>query len=121
MAAAASASEAARAEEQRRTAAQQEVSRNATLALDQARADAARAADAARGLRGAAAAAAARCDRGPGNPATAGSGPAAADTGAVLADVLVGMDAAGRAVAALADARSIALDACVSAYRALTP
>src|SRR5574337_2160053 len=120
MAVAASASEAARAEEQRRTAAQQEVSRNATLALDQARADAARAAAAARGLRGAAALAAARCDRSAADTAAAGASAPAADPGAVLADVLVSMEQAGRAVAAVADARDVALDACVGAYRALT-
>src|SRR5574337_592658 len=96
------------------------INKAAELALDQARADAARAATAARGLRSAAALAAARCDRGAGDTAAAGASAPAADPGAVLADVLVSMEQAGRAVAAVADARGVALDACVGAYRALT-
>jgi hypothetical protein len=54
------------------------------------------------------------------NPATARPGPPTPDPGLVLADLLSRMDAAGRELAAVADARGTAGQACQRAYDALT-
>lgn len=54
------------------------------------------------------------------NPAAARPGPPTPDPGLVLADLLSRMDAAGRELAAVADARGTAGQACQRAYDALT-
>jgi hypothetical protein len=54
------------------------------------------------------------------NPAPARPGPPTPDPGLVLADLLSRMDAAGRELAAVADARGTAGQACQRAYDALT-
>ena len=97
-----------------------EIADDAQEQIDRARADAARAARAADGLRAAAQAAARAC-RGAGEGAAAAEGGAsAADAGLVFADVLGGMDARGRELAALADERGAAGAACERAHESLT-
>lgn len=118
-AAAASASEAARAEEQRRAAAQQEVINAVESKRRRAVADAAAAASAAAGLRERAAQLAATCGAA-GDPAAADAGEAAAHAGLVLAELLGRVERAGRAMAAIADARGAAGEACEQAYGSLT-
>ena len=118
--AAASASEAARFEEQRRTVAQQGIIRHAETAQDTIRAAAVRASDAGDGLRFRAAAVAASCDPATSDPAASGAGPAASSPGDLLADVLGRMDEAGRQLAAEADRRGVAGAACESGYGSLT-
>jgi hypothetical protein len=120
-AAAASASEADRVEEQRRLAAQQEVIRHAENQIAEARAAAGRAAAAAGGLRERAAAVAARCDRAPSDTAAASPGPAASDPGVLLADVLGRLEESGRRLAQIADERGAAGAACEASYDALKP
>ena len=117
--AAASASEAARIEEQRRDAAQRKVVDDATNALAAARADALRAGATVAGLRTAASIAAARCNRTPDDPGTVEPSAPASDAGSVLADMLGrAADMAGR-LAAVADERGVAGTACERAYDAL--
>lgn len=72
------------------------------------------------GLRHRATQLAARCPA-PESAAPADPGPTAANPGAVLADVLGRLEAAGRELAAVADARGVAGQACERAYGALRP
>lgn len=98
----------------------QEIAREAE---DQARrlaAAAAAGAVAGDGLRHRATQLAARCPA-PESPAPAEPGPPAAGPGALLADVLGRLEAAGRELAAIADARGAAGQACQRAYGALAP
>ncbi|WP_175992597.1 DUF2514 family protein [Burkholderia vietnamiensis] len=108
--------EAARTEEQRRTAAQQEIAENASKERDQASADAAAAASAADGLRKQVAVLVERA-RHP--AATAGSAPAGDPIG-VLADVLGSIDDRAGELAKIADERGIAGQQCERDYDALT-
>lgn len=109
----------ARIEEQRRTAAQTEIANAATKDLEGARADAAAANDAAGRLRQRVAELLA-AGRATGNPAAAGSGPAAGDPLGVLADVLSRADQRAGILAKYADAARIAGQACERSYDALT-
>jgi hypothetical protein len=70
------------------------------------------------GLRQRAATVAARCEA-PRDPAAAVDRPAANDAGVVLADVLGRLEETARRLAALADERGTAGDACERAYDAL--
>lgn len=108
---------AARAEEQRRVAAHQEVARAAHSATVRARADAAAARSAADRLREYAAglAAAAACD-----PAPAAAGASAAGPGLLLAELLGRADQRAGVLAEYADQARIAGLACERAYDALT-
>lgn len=72
------------------------------------------------GLRHRATQLAARCPA-PESAALAEPGPTAASPGAVLADVLGRLEAAGRELAAVADARGVAGQACERAYGVLRP
>lgn len=109
----------ARAVEQRRYAALQEIVDAAQSDHDRAATDAARARAAAVSLRGAAQAAAARCDRPAGDPAPAPASAAAAGPGLVLADVFGRADdRSGELAEALDRARGAGL-ACERAYDAL--
>ncbi|MCA8087491.1 DUF2514 family protein [Burkholderia cenocepacia] len=108
--------DAARAEEQRRTAAQQEVAENAAKQRDQARADAAAAASAADGLRKQVAVLVERSR----HPATSAGSQAAGDPIGVLADVLGGVDDRAGELAAYADAARIAGQQCERDYDALS-
>ena len=120
--AAASAVQAARTEEQRRTAALQEIADAAHKDLAAARADARRARAAAAGLRNAAQAyAAAHCGGAADDSATAPGGPPAAGPGLVLADLLGRADDRAGELAAAADAARAAGLACERAYDSLTP
>lgn len=94
---------------------QTEAANAATNSARRARADSAAAGRAADGLRGHVATLAGQCS----TPAT-GSAPGA-DPGALLADMLGRMEAAGRELAAEADRARIAGTACERAYEALTP
>lgn len=108
--------EAARAEEQRRTAAQTEIANAATKDAERARQDARTAAATSDGLRKRVAEliAAAR------NPATPASGQAAGDPLDVLADVLSRADKTAGDLAEYADQARIAGHACERAYDSLT-
>jgi len=108
--------EAARTEEQRRTAAQQEIAENAAKERDQAGADAAAAASAADGLRKQVAVLVDRAR----HPATATGSPAAGDALDLLADVLGRTDEAAGEFARIADERGIAGQQCERDYDALT-
>lgn len=110
---------AARAEEQRRSAALQKVANEATHALDRARADAAAAADAGQRLRDRLASVAAACRAGPGDPAAAAPSPAASATGDLLAHVQRRLDEAADGIARHADAAAAAGRACQRAYQSL--
>jgi len=118
--AAATASEAARLEEHRRTAAQQEIAHEAETDRRGAAVAAARAGVAGNGLRVRAAAVAAGCHPAAADPAAAGAGPPAANAALVLADMLGRLEVAGRQLAAIADERGIAGAACQRAYDSLT-
>ncbi|WP_041490648.1 DUF2514 family protein [Burkholderia cepacia] len=108
--------EAARTEEQRSTAAQQEVAENASKDRDQARADAVAAASAADGLRKQLAVFVA----GARHPAaSAGSSPAGDPIG-MLADVLGSIDDRAGELAEYADRARIAGQQCERDYDALT-
>jgi Protein of unknown function (DUF2514) len=113
------ATEAARAEEQRRIAALMEIANESALRAEQSRVAALAADAAAVGLRQRAAAIAARCSASRGHPSPAASGPPAADPGRMLADVLGRLEEAGRELAAIADQRGAAGAACQTAYDAL--
>ena len=120
---AAAAQLAARAEEQRRAAAHQEALDAYEAQLARARADAA-IADAAAGRlrqRVAALIRAARGDSGGADPGVAPPGPAAQDPAGLLADVLGRCVERVRFLAAAADERGAAGQACERAYDALTP
>ncbi|WP_080432113.1 DUF2514 family protein [Burkholderia ubonensis] len=106
----------ARAEEQRRTAAQQENAEHAAKDRDQARADAAAAASAADGLRKQVAALVA----GARHPAATTGGAPAGDALDLLADVLGRVDARAGELARIADERGIAGQQCQRDYEALT-
>ncbi|QIX17238.1 DUF2514 family protein [Burkholderia multivorans] len=108
--------DAARAEEQRRTAAQQEVADNAAQERDQARADAAAAASAADGLRQQVAVLVERAR----HPATSAGSPAAGDALDLLADVLGRVDERAGELAEALDASRIAGQQCERDYDALT-
>jgi NADH dehydrogenase/NADH:ubiquinone oxidoreductase subunit G len=114
------ATEAARLEEQRRAAAQQEIAdvadRKIAAAVDAlARADAA-----ADRLRHRAAALAASCRGAAADPAAASAGQAASSPGNMLADVQRQLVEAAGLYASVADARGIAGAACERAYQSLT-
>lgn len=109
--------QAARAEEQRRTQAVQEIAHETDAALARARADHAAAVGAGQRLRQQLAAAhAAACRAAP-----AGAGLPAAAAGDLLADVQRRLDEAADAIAQHADAASAAGAACQRSYEALTP
>lgn len=119
-AAAASATTAYRALEARWASAQETIDREARARQDQIRAAAAGAAVAGDGLRLRAAALAASCGGAPAAaPAAAASSPPAGNPGAVLADVLGRLEAAGRQIAEVADQRGAAGAACERAYDAV--
>ncbi|KGU65600.1 hypothetical protein Y037_3082 [Burkholderia pseudomallei MSHR983] len=107
--------EAARAEEQRRTAAQMEIAKHASKQRDQARADAAAAASAADGLRKQVAVLGTVACR---PAASVGSAPAVDPIG-VLADVLGRIDDRAGELAKVADERGIAGQQCERSYDAL--
>jgi hypothetical protein len=114
-----------RATEQRWSTAYGQAATDAAAQLDRARRDADLARTAGNSLRARAAHYASLCaapagpQPGPGAPA-APAGPPASHPGLVLADVLGRLDAAGRELAALADARGAAGTACERAHDALT-
>ena len=108
--------EAARAEEKRRTAAQQEIAEDAAKNRDQARADAAAAGSAADSLRKQVAALVA----GTRHPAVAAGSPAAGDALDLLADVLGRADQRAGELAEYADRARIAGQQCERDYDALT-
>ncbi len=110
----------ARAEEQRRTAAQTEIANAAIQDAKAAQADA-RIADAARRELLARATALANAARRPGDSGIVGSGPAAGDAAGLLADVLGKIDQRAQDLAEFADAAHIAGQACERSYDALTP
>jgi hypothetical protein len=112
------ATQAARADEQRRTAAQQEIANAATKEAESARNDARAAGDAAERLRVRVAelVAASRAS----DPAPAGSGPAAGDTDTLLAELFRRADERAGSLASDLDAARIAGQACERAYNALT-
>lgn len=114
------AEQAERAKEQRRAAAQKEAVDDATKRATQAETARVAADAAAERLRQRAAALAARCDRPGADPGAAAASAPAIGPGAVLADMLGRLDAAGRQLAAVADERGIAGRACERAYEALT-
>jgi Protein of unknown function (DUF2514) len=109
--AAASASEAYRAEEQRRADTTQEIAHVAQIARDHAAADARRADDAHISLLDAARQAT-RGDPAPGNTCPADPGPARPTAAPVLADVLGGIDEAAGILAAALDRATAAGRAC---------
>lgn len=112
--------DAARLEEQRRTAAQTEIANAAKKDADDARADARDAGAAADRLRRRVAEllAAARAGK---DPAAAGGSAPAADPLGVLADVLERADRRAGILAEYADASRVAGQACERSYDALTP
>lgn len=118
--AAIAASEAARREEHRRTAAQTEIVHEAETHRRGAAVAAAGARVAGDGLRVRAAAVAARCDPAAADSGAASASPATDSPGLVLADVLGRLGEAGQHLAALADERGIAGSACERAYSSLT-
>ena len=111
----------ARAEEQRRATALQGAIREAETNLARARADAAAASSAGDRLRQRIATLTSSCRAATGNPASAGSGPAAGAPGDLLADVFDRVDQAVRDIAEHADAARAAGLACQTGYDALTP
>jgi hypothetical protein len=113
------AEEAARAEEQRRTTAQQGIVNDALKRAQESAAAASAADGAAQRLRERAASLAARCGGSPGNSTVAGPSQAASTPGVVLADVLGRLESAGRELAAVATARGIAGAACERSYDSL--
>ena len=113
------AEEAARAEEQRRTTAQQGIINDALRRVKESAAAASAADGAAQRLRERAASLAARCSGSAGNPTVAGPSQAASAPGVVLADVLGRLESAGRELAAVATARGIAGAACERSYDSL--
>ncbi|AOK30299.1 MULTISPECIES: DUF2514 family protein [Burkholderia] len=108
--------DAARAEERRHTAAQQEIAEDAAKQRDRARADAAAAASAADGLRKQVAVLVGRARH---SAVTAGSAPTG-DALDLLADVLGRTDARAGELARIADERGVAGRQCEADYDALT-
>jgi len=107
--------QAARTEEQRRTAAQTEIANAATQAAEKARADARAASATSDKLRQRVAQLVAS------HPATTASSPATDDPIGMLADVFGRADQRAGILAAAADSARIAGQACERAYDALTP
>lgn len=114
--AAASASEAARAEEQHRAAAQLEISHAAEKQITQARADAVAAGDAAGRLRQRATTLATRSCPAASNPTPTGISAPTYDPGLVFPELLGALVDEARRLAAVADDRGIAGQACERAY-----
>lgn len=112
---------AARTEEQRRTAAQTEIANVATRESETARADARAASALADQLRARVAELARRPSAGAGDPAAAGGGETAGDPLGVLANVLSRADRRAGVLAEYADAARVAGRACERAYGALKP
>lgn len=110
----------ARAEEERRDAAQRRISDELATVQAKARADAADAADAAGRLQLRIAALLAAVSRRGGTPDTAAAGAPADDPAGMLADVLGRCIAHARFLAAIADERGAAGRACEQSYDALT-
>jgi hypothetical protein len=111
----------ARAEEQRRSAAQLEITNEAERLSNLGRAAAVRAVAAGDGLRQRAAPIASACDRARSDPSPVIAGQTAPAPGAVLAGVLQRLDDAAGQLAAFADASRIAGLACERSYDALKP
>lgn len=109
-----------RAEEARRQKEAQDVVKEARTRAARAADDARRADHAAGELRDQLAAFVARARAAAGNPAAGGGSPPAADATGVLADMLAGVESAGRAMAAEADRRGSAGLACERQYDSLT-
>ena len=120
LAAAASASEANRSVEQQRAQAAKEIERNAVLTQAAARVAAGRTVAAADGLRQRAAVVIAACDRPASNPGAAPPGQPASSPIDLLADLQRRLEDAAGQLAAVADQRGAAGDACVDAYDLLT-
>jgi hypothetical protein len=121
VAVAASASEAYRAEEQRRAGAHQEIAHEADQITVQIAADR-RGADAAAGrLRQRVAATAASCGAAPSNPAASVPSPAASTPADLLAEVHRRIDEAAGGIADFADRASNAGHTCERSYDALKP
>jgi hypothetical protein len=114
------ATEQARAEDQRRITAIREVADNAARLAEERRVAALDADRAAVSLRDRIAALAAKCSRPASGAGVAASGPSAPDAGRMLAELSGRLEAAGRELAAIADARGAAGSACERAYGALT-
>jgi Protein of unknown function (DUF2514) len=112
---------AARTEEMRRTAELEGIANEAVKKAQESAAAASAAVGAGQRLRQRAEALAARCGGSGGHSALAGSGKAASAPGDLLYDVLGRLDEAAGQLAAAADQRGIAGQACVSAYEALKP
>ncbi|MGT2453790.1 DUF2514 family protein [Cupriavidus basilensis] len=112
--------DAARLEEQRRTAAQMEIANVATKEAESARGDAVAAGIAAEQLRRRVAELVA-ASRAAGNPGPAGAGQATDDPIGMLAHVLSRADQRAGILAEYADAARIAGQACERAYDALMP
>jgi len=122
----AEATEQARQTEAQWRARHQEVQAHAQTKARAAATDAARARDAIDSLQRRAEIIAAQCanptrDSAAPDPSFAGRGQAAADPGAVLAQLLRGVTQAAAELAALADARGVAGTACERAYEATMP
>ena len=111
--------EAARAEEQRRTAEVQKAADEAHKSLARARADAVAATDAGQRLRERIAAITASCGRAASDPATAGSSSPASATADLLADVQRRLDEATDGIARFADQAHAAGAACQRSYDSL--
>lgn len=111
---------AARAEEARRQKETQDAIKEARARAARAADDARRADRAAGELRDQLAAFVARARESAGNPGAASGSPPAADATGVLADLLAGVESAGRAMAAEADRRGSAGLACERQYDSLT-
>lgn len=119
--AALTATAASRAEDQRRTAAQLEITNENERLAARIRDAAMRSAVAGVGLRQRAAPLAAACDRAAGDPAPAGERTPAPGAGTVLANVLGRTIEAARQLAAEADKRGPAGSSCEHRYDSLTP
>ncbi len=115
------ASEAYRAEEQRRALRQKEIADDAETRIAAARSDADAAVAAAGSLRQRAAALVTRGRATACNPAPAAVGPPAEDALGVFADVLGRAEARARLLADVADRAHEAGNICVHVYEALTP
>lgn len=111
--------QAARAEEQRRYTALQEIATDAQKQLHQARADAAASAGAGHRLRQRIATLTTACSAAPGHPPATGASPATATPTDLLHRVQQRLDDAADAIAGYADDARIAGQACERAYGAL--
>lgn len=113
--------EAARAEEQRRAQALQEVIYEAEEKLARSRADAAAASDAGDRLRERITELTAVCRVGSGDPTASGAGASTNSTSNLLANVQRRLDEAAEGIARFADAANAAGVACQSSHESLTP